>query len=210
MSAGEYPRPSLTVDVVLLRFHAARLQLLLIERKRDPFVGCYALPGGFVDVGEAPPAAAARELLEETGTAATTLLDLGVFGEPERDPRGWVVSAAYLGLAAPDVRAAAGDDAATVRWFPVDELPSLAFDHALIIARARERLAELAQTGTVPLSLLPAPFRSRQARRLYAQITGRAVPPRPFKAWLRRREAVTRVGPSRFEASDGLHPDWLR
>ncbi len=210
MADGDYPRPSLTVDVALLRYQAARLQVLLIERKNEPFAGRFALPGGFVDPGEPPRDAAARELLEETRTAATMLLDLGAFGRPERDPRGWVVSAAFLGLADSEVYAKAGDDARAVRWFGIDDLPELAFDHGEVIARALARLAELTQTSTLPLTLLKAPFRTRQARHLYAQITGRQIPPRAFKAWLRRRDAVERVGPTRFRAKPGLRADWLR
>ncbi len=210
MADGDYPRPSLTADVVLLRHHAGRIQVLLIERRSDPFAGCFALPGGFVDAGESPREGAARELLEETATVATELIDLGVFGAPGRDPRGWVVSAGFLGLAPHDVHAKAGDDASEVRWFALDALPKLAFDHDEVIAAARCRLTELAQSSTLPLKLLKTPFRTRHARHLYAQIMGGSIQPRRFKAWLRRREAVVRVGPAKFAPSDGLHPDWLR
>ena len=210
MTGNDYPRPSLTVDVVLLRYHGARLQVLLIERLKAPYAGHYALPGGFVDADEAPQDAAARELLEVTAASATTLLDLGAFGAPGRDPRGWVVSTAFLGLASPDVEARAGDDARAVSGFSVAELPPLAFDHDQIIAAARRRLAELTQSSTLPLSLLPASFRTQQARHLYCQILDRSIPPRSFKAWLRRREVVVRVGPGRFRAAEALHPDWVR
>ncbi|MCA9525247.1 MAG: NUDIX hydrolase, partial [Myxococcales bacterium] len=132
------------------------------------------------------------------------------FGAPERDPRGWVVSAAYLGLAPGETRAIAGDDARTVGWHRVDALPALAFDHADILAAARQRLRELTQTSTLPLQLLPTPLRTRQARFLYSQILGEAIKPTAFKAWLRRREAVERVGPAKFAPRPALHPDWLR
>lgn len=210
MADGDYPRPSLTADVVLLRHHVGRIQVLLIERRKDPFAGFFALPGGFVGPDESPRQGAARELLEETATEARLLVDVGTFGDPGRDPRGWIVSAAFLGLAAHDVYARAGDDASEVRWFALDDLPKLAFDHDRVIAAARERLAQLAQSTTAPLMLLKAPFRTRQARHLYVQITGRSIPPRAFKAWLRRREVVERVGPAKFSAREAMHPDWVR
>ncbi len=205
-----YPRPALTVDVALLRYRDGWLELLLIERRHDPFEGHWALPGGFVDAGESPDAAAMRELKEETGVDAVPTVPLGCFGTPDRDPRGWVVSAAYLGFAAPDCRAVAGDDARKVGWHRVDALPELAFDHAEIIRCALQRLRELTQTGTAPLQLLGSSFRSRHARHLYCQIMGYPISPTRFKAWLRRREVVERVGPARFKAADALHPDWIR
>lgn len=210
MPTYDHPRPALTADVVLLRWHGARLEVLLIERDRDPFAGHHALPGGFVDPGEAPRDGAVRELREETGVEAPPLIEVGVFGAPGRDPRGWVVSAAFLGLAPPDVRAEAGDDARSLGWHRLSALPPLAFDHARIIDAALARLRALAPIDPAPLALLPAPFRTRQARFLYAQILGRAIPPTAFKAWLRRRGAVQRVGPARFIAAPALRDDWLR
>ncbi len=205
-----YPRPSLTVDVVLLRWHAGWLECLLIERRNDPFAGRWALPGGFVDEHEAPEGAALRELREETEVGEVPLFAVGTFGAPHRDPRGWVVSAAYLGLAPPGTFARAGDDAQAVRWARVADLPPLAFDHAEIISAALAHLRLLTQASTEPLQLIAAPFRTQQARHLYAQILGEPIAPRPFKAWLRRREVVRRVGPARFERQPGLHPDWVR
>ena len=205
----DYPRPALTADVVVLRFRGA-LEVLLIRRGQAPFAGSWALPGGFVEPNEPPAAAARRELDEETAIDALPLVEIGVFGEPARDPRGWVVSCAFLALAGPDIRARAGDDAADVGWHDVERLPPLAFDHRDIIGRARHRLAESAQHGTLPLKLLPPTFRSRQARALYIRIAGKPISPSQFKAWLRRREAVERVGPARFRARDALHPDWCR
>jgi 8-oxo-dGTP diphosphatase len=205
-----YPKPSLTVDVVLLRWHGGRLECLLIQRGHPPFEGHWALPGGFVDANEAPRDAALRELVEETHVGAVPLFELGAFGAPGRDPRGWVVSAAYLGLAPPDVFAKAGDDAREVRWAPLSDLPPMAFDHGEIITAARRCLAGLTQTSTDPLRLLPSAFRTKQARHLYSQILGVPVAPRPFKAWLRRRAVVDRVGPARFARRLSLRPDWLR
>jgi 8-oxo-dGTP diphosphatase len=139
-----YPRPSLTVDVVLVTRDAAPW-VLLIRRKADPFAGKWALPGGFVDDNERLIDAARRELKEETGVEQADLEQLHTFGDPGRDPRGWTVSVVYLALVSPDqLSATAGDDAAEVGWFPLGEPPPLAFDHANILARVRHRLADRA------------------------------------------------------------------
>ena len=113
------------------------LELLLIKRKADPFAGLWALPGGYVDQGESPEEAALRELAEETHLSTRPLFSIGVFGAPDRDPRGWVVSAAYLAFAPADCTAVAGDDAAEVDWHPLDTLPKLAFDHTEVILQRK-------------------------------------------------------------------------
>jgi 8-oxo-dGTP diphosphatase len=208
---ADYPRPDFTVDVVLLRW-VRRLEILLIERRKDPFAGRWALPGGFVEKNEPARAAAVRELVEETAVVfpPERLLEIGVFSEAGRDPRGWTISSAWIGLAPPETAPRAGDDASAARWHPLAERPALAFDHAAIVDAAVGRLRQHIQSDTTVLQLLPAGFRSADARRLYAEIIGETVTPRAFKAWLRRREAVVRVGPSRFVPSKGLTADWLR
>jgi len=131
-----HPRPALTADVVLLT-DGTPPQVLLIRRGHPPYQEAWALPGGFVDEGEALEAAAARELLEETGIEAPALTQIGAYGDPGRDPRGWVVSVAFRAQAdrtALTIRA--GDDATEARWWPVDAPPMLAFDHARILADA--------------------------------------------------------------------------
>lgn len=206
----EFPRPSLTVDVAVYRWRGGRLQVLLIERGRDPFAGRWALPGGFVDHNEAPEDGARRELLEETGVTVDHLIPVAVFGDPGRDPRGWVVSAAYLAFASSETEAAAGDDARTIGWHGVDALPEMAFDHAQILAACRTHLQALTQSGTEPLRLMPPTFRTKPARHLYGQIMGASIKPSAFKAWLRRREVVERVGPGRFKRRAALLNDWIR
>jgi len=115
----------------------------LIRRKKEPFAGSWALPGGFVDENERLFDAAQRELEEETGISVADLEQLYTAGDPGRDPRGWTVSVAYLAQVHPDrLRPVAADDAEAVSWFPLDDLPQLAFDHAKILARARARLTD--------------------------------------------------------------------
>lgn len=137
----DYPRPAVTVDCVVLAndFHDFSVRhVLLIQRGDDPFRGAWALPGGFLNIDEATDVGAARELVEETGLAIPhgSLRQLGAFGDPTRDPRGRVISIAYLATVPEPCGVAAGDDARAASWFLVDELPDLAFDHALIIQQA--------------------------------------------------------------------------
>jgi len=130
------------VDIVVLARSSGPWQVLLIRRKRWPFAGFWAIPGGFVELKESLEAAARRELFEETGLADATLEQLHTFGDPGRDPRTRVISVVYLALldgdALPSVRG--DDDAAEACWWPVDDLPPLAFDHEKILAHALRRL----------------------------------------------------------------------
>lgn len=138
----EWPRPAVTADIVLVTIEK-RPRVLLIKRKNDPFAGKWALPGGFVDEHETLRNAALRELREETGVEGIDLEQLHAFGNPGRDPRGWTITVAFLARAKPVLlEPQAADDAAEVKWFPLDRLPSLAFDHAEIIERARTRMAD--------------------------------------------------------------------
>jgi 8-oxo-dGTP diphosphatase len=140
----DYPRPALTVDVVLVT-RGENPRALLIKRKGEPFAGAWALPGGFVEEGERLADAARRELKEETGVQLDDLEQLYAAGDPGRDPRGWTVSVVFLARIDPDkAKAVAGDDAADVGWFPLAAPPAMAFDHAIMLARARARLADRA------------------------------------------------------------------
>ncbi|MCA1223327.1 NUDIX domain-containing protein [Streptomyces sp. 8L] len=124
-----------TADVVCIRDG----HVLLVERGWPPYKGQYALPGGHVDPGEKSRAAAARELLEETGVRVSEedLVLVGVYDAPGRDPRGRYVTVAYMATVPSDVTARAGDDAAAVRWMPIEEPRDLAFDHGQIVQDAR-------------------------------------------------------------------------
>ncbi|HYT90708.1 MAG TPA: NUDIX hydrolase [Gemmataceae bacterium] len=136
----EYPRPSVTVDVVIVT-REQNPRVLLIRRKHEPFAGMWAIPGGFLDMEETLEAGAARELLEETGIRAADLEQLHAFGDPGRDPRGRTVSVAYLARVDVDaVQPQAADDAAEVAWHDLTRPPPLAFDHEKILECARQRL----------------------------------------------------------------------
>ena len=143
MYTYQYPRPAVTVDMVVLHRVTAGLEILLIERLNNPYAGCWALPGGFVDENEDLPDAAARELREETSLTGIALQQFGAFGRPSRDPRGHTITVAYWGICNTPEKAAAADDAKTLRWFPLSQLPPLAFDHAEIIAKAVKVVPDL-------------------------------------------------------------------
>jgi 8-oxo-dGTP diphosphatase len=138
----DYARPALTVDLVVAT-RELRPRVLLIRRRADPYAGRWALPGGFVNENEPLVTAAKRETLEETGVEVTDLEQLYTAGDPGRDPRGWTVTVAYLvRVNADELKPVAADDAEAVGWFPLDKLPQMAFDHAMILARARARITD--------------------------------------------------------------------
>lgn len=140
----DFPRPALTADVVLFAGHPEDLSVLLIRRGRPPFQGQWALPGGFVDEGERVVDAARRELLEETGIAwDENLLQVGAFGDPGRDPRGWTASVVWAAYVGHEPLAASGsDDAEAAEWFSVGDTPPLAFDHDDVLEEALARIRE--------------------------------------------------------------------
>ncbi|MEE8673738.1 NUDIX hydrolase [Tractidigestivibacter scatoligenes] len=119
-SPKDYPRPSLTADNCIFRVDPGyALKLLLVRRGGHPFLGCWALPGGFVSPGETALEASRRELLEETGVEGLSLEPVGLYSAPGRDPRGWTISQAHIAVDALGATARAGDDAAAAAWFDV-------------------------------------------------------------------------------------------
>jgi 8-oxo-dGTP diphosphatase len=141
-----YRHPALTVDGVVLLHQADgaikdQYSVLLVERGREPFKGCYALPGGFVDYGEDIEDAIHREIAEETGLEGLPFRQFRTFGHPGRDPRGHTVSVVYVAVIIGETPAVVGgDDAASADWFAVQELPDLAFDHAQILDQVLDTL----------------------------------------------------------------------
>ena len=134
-----FPRPAVTADVVCLARDGGQIRVLLIERNHPPFAGCWASPGGFVDQNESLEDAARRELLEETTLSGVTIEQFGAYGDPGRDPRGHTVTVAFIARLDECTPVVGSDDAARAEWFPVDELPPLAFDHDRILADALRR-----------------------------------------------------------------------
>lgn len=134
------PTIFLTVDILLFRQLNDATELLLIQRLKEPFKDCWALPGGFVDKGENLEDAAKRELEEETSIKTDVLRQFKAYGKPGRDPRGHTVSVVFYGTVDKEVIATAQDDAKSVRWFLIDDLSSLAFDHSEIISDFKKRV----------------------------------------------------------------------
>ena len=128
----KYPRASLTVDAIVIKKQS--LELLLIQRKNMPFVGKWALPGGFVDMDELLVDGCVRELKEETGLVLTRMTQFKTYDAINRDPRGRTISIVYYGFAEENAEVQAADDAMQARWFSIKKLPELAFDHEQIIS----------------------------------------------------------------------------
>ena len=171
----------LTVDVVIFTVLGGELRVLLVRRGVEPFVGHWAVPGGFVLTQESLDDAARRELEEETGVRDVYLEQLYTFGRPDRDPRGRVVTVAYFALIAADREVQGGSDAAEARWFPMDSLPELAFDHAEILDYALERLRNKLEYTTVGFQLLPEAFTLGELQAVYEEILGRHLDKRNFR-----------------------------
>jgi len=135
----EYPRPALTVDAIIFAKEKDDIFVLLIQRANPPFEGMWAFPGGFVDVNETLEHAAIRELEEETGIIGVVLEQFYVFDAINRDPRHRTISVVYTGnVLSRNIYFKANDDARNVRWFNVNEISTLAFDHAEILKKAVE------------------------------------------------------------------------
>jgi 8-oxo-dGTP diphosphatase len=196
----DFPRPSVTVDVVVLTIVDAELRVLLVRRKEHPFKGKWALPGGFVrvgdgagDPGEDLDEAAVRELHEETGLDARSvssgvfLEQLYTFGDRDRDPRMRVISVAYYALVRPDLvpLVRGGGDAADPTWHSVTSLAKakerLAFDHNRIVASALDRIAGKIEYSTLAFSLVPDTFTIPELRSVFEIVTGKPQDPGNFR-----------------------------
>ena len=167
----EYARPSVTVDCVIFCKEADALKVLLIERKFPPYMGCWALPGGFMNMDETVEQCAQRELEEETGLKSVAVEQFYTFSAVDRDPRERVISVAHYAL----VRLSevqGGDDAALARWFAMDEIPSLAFDHDRVLRMAVNRLKERICFQPIGFDLLPEVFTMTELQNLYEAILG--------------------------------------
>jgi 8-oxo-dGTP diphosphatase len=177
-----HARPALAVDCVVFGLDEDDLKVLLIQRDIEPFIGRWALPGGFVRLDETVDEAARRELSEETGVSKLFLEQLYTFGTVDRDPRERVVSVAYYALVnLADHRVKAATDAREAAWFAAFDLPALAFDHDAIVEKAVERLRGKVRYQPVGFELLPPKFTLSQLQRLYEKVLERDLDKRNFR-----------------------------
>ena len=130
-----YPRPAVTADCVVIT-KEKEPKVLLIQRGFDPYKGCWAFPGGFMDIDETTEECARRELKEETGLEVGEVKQVGAYSTVDRDPRGRTITVAYVTHVPQTLPVAGLDDAAQAKWWPVNALPPLAFDHAQILRDA--------------------------------------------------------------------------
>ena len=185
-----YPHPAVTTDCVIFGFDGERLQVLLIERGLEPYKGRWAFPGGFLKMDETAEEGARRELKEETGLDSAYMEQFHTFSTPERDPRERVITIAYYALVKiQEVKG--GDDAASARWFPLDEIPSLAFDHDYILRMATQHLREQIHFQPIGFDLLPEKFTLKELQVHYEAILGINFDRRNFSKKMMHLEILT-------------------
>ena len=165
----KYPRPSVTADCVIFGFDGVEIKVLLIQRGIEPFKGKWAFPGGFMKLDETAEECAKRELEEETGLKNVSVEQFYTFSEVNRDPRERIITVAHYALVKlSEVRG--GDDAASAKWFALNEVPCLAFDHDRILRMALSRLKERICFEPVGFELLPDVFTMTELQNLYEAI----------------------------------------
>lgn len=178
----EYPRPAVTTDCVIFGFDGGELKVLLIEREIEPYKNYWALPGGFINMDEDAETCARRKLQEETMLENIYIEQLFTFSAADRDPRYRVISIAYYALVKLlDYSACAGIGTNRVKWFPLSEVPPLAFDHTDILEMAKQRLKGKIKYQPVGFELLPEKFTMPELHRLYEIILETAIDRRNFR-----------------------------
>jgi 8-oxo-dGTP diphosphatase len=181
----KYPRPAVTVDLVVFAWIGGALRILLIRRAHDPFAGRWSLPGGFLDINEPEDVGARRELLEETGLVVSgPIAPIGFFAKPGRDPRGRTVTLAHATVLPPGEHAVqGGDDAAEAAWRALDDPLVLAFDHDEILAVAKSWLRHGLLEGDLGSTLLPGPIALADAQAVFRALD---IPVRNARRWAAR------------------------
>ncbi len=181
----------MTAVPVVLAPLAGRLHVLVVRRSEEPFAGTWVLPGGFMSPDETPEETAQRKLTEKTGVGAVYLEQLQTYAEPDRDPRGWIPTVAYLAL----IHAAVlRREEPAAQWVPVDALPALGFDHTRIVGDAVARLRGKLWWSNIAMGLLPERFTMPQARHVFEAISGVAHEPSNFRRELEQSGLVRSTG----------------
>lgn len=181
----KYPHPSVTTDCVIFGFDGVKLKVLLVERGMAPYKGRWAFPGGFLNMDESAEEGALRELKEETGLEGAYIRQFHTFSAPQRDPRERVITIAYYALVRMQ-EVKGGDDASDARWFALDEVPPLAFDHDQILRKAEKTLRQQIYFEPVGFELLPEKFTIKQLQNLYEAILDMRFDRRNFYNKMRR------------------------
>ncbi len=177
----KFQKPSVTADIVIFTIKEDDLKILLVERGIEPFKGEWALPGGFVRIDESLEQAAKRELEEETGVKDVYLEQLFSFGDPKRDPRGRVITIAYMALInSEDIKLKATTDVSDAKWFSIKKIPPLAFDHKRILDYSLKRLKWKFEYTTVAFSLLSKEFSLSQIQKIYEIVFNKEFDKRNF------------------------------
>lgn len=194
----EYPRPSVTVDIILFTFREDQLKVLLVRRNHAPFADHWALPGGFVNIDEDLEDGARRELSEETNVQDVYLEQLYTFGDPHRDPRGRVITVAYFALLSNDQVAGlqihGASDVGEAAWWNIYDLPDLAFDHARILQYAVQRLRWKLEWTALGFLLLPAEFTLSELQRVYETVLHEPLDKRNFRRKMLAADVLEETG----------------
>lgn len=190
----KYPRPSVTTDCVIFGYDTKEgLSVLLIKRGIEPFKDHWAFPGGFIKMDEDAETGARRELREETSLETTHIEQFGCFSEVNRDPRERVITIAYYALVKKS-EVVGGDDASEAHWFPIDNVPPLAFDHDRILRVALKTLKEKIHFMPIGFELLPSVFTMPQLQELYESILEVKFDRRNFSNKMLKLGMLTVVG----------------
>lgn len=188
----KYPHPSVTTDCVIFGFDGVKLNVLLVQRGIEPYKGRWAFPGGFLKMDESAEEGALRELREETGLQGAYLQQFHSFSAPDRDPRERVITIAYYALVKlQEVKGA--DDASDARWFALDEVPPLAFDHDLILRTALKALRRQIYFEPIGFELLPEKFTIKELQKLYEAILDVHFDRRNFYNKMKRLEILVQL-----------------
>jgi 8-oxo-dGTP diphosphatase len=203
-NTADYEAPiGLSADPVVFTLMPSGLSVLLARRLEEPQRGMFALPGGFVGASESPEQTAERKLREKTGVGSVHLEQLRTYADPDRDPRGWLPSIAYLALVPPEALPEEPPADRDASWHPVLALPPLALDHARIVDdglwRLRARVADKAWFVSKAGGLLPDRFTLRQAQELYEALRGEPIDPANFRRDVRGTGLLEDTGEHRSE-----------
>jgi 8-oxo-dGTP diphosphatase len=180
---SKYEQPGVTVDLVIFTVNEEKLKVLLVKRAKEPFVGFWSIPGGFLKLGESLEGAAIRVMKEKTGVKEVYLEQLYTFGKPDRDPRTRVITVTYFALIPwQNLIQPESNKVTDLTWYAADQLPpQLAFDHQEILNYAINRLRAKVSYSNIVYGLLPVRFRLSDLQKIYESIINKSLDKRNFR-----------------------------